>query len=47
MNEDDKSESNKRFRKQEEMSKTPEKKEQNLCIVRSTRNKKIPARYRD
>jgi hypothetical protein len=46
MNEDDKSESDKRFRKQEEMSKTPEK-EQILCIVRSTRNKKVPATLRD
>jgi hypothetical protein len=47
MNEDDKCQSNKRFRKQEEMSITPKKKEHNLCTIRSTRNKKVPARYRD
>jgi hypothetical protein len=46
MKEDDKCESNKRFRKQEEMSKTPEKKEQKLCTIRS-RNKKVPTRYQD
>jgi hypothetical protein len=40
MNGDDKSESNKRFRKHEEMSGTLEKNEQNLCTIRSTRNKK-------
>jgi hypothetical protein len=38
---------NKRSRKQENMSKTPEKKESNPSCFRSVRNGKVPARYLD
>jgi hypothetical protein len=47
INEGKKTRCNKQSKKQEDMSKTPKKKDSNTSCFRSVRNKKIPARYLD
>jgi hypothetical protein len=47
LNEGKKTGCNKRSRKHENMSKTPEKKESNTSCFRPVRNRKVPARYLD